>query len=124
MKIIKQNLPFIVTIAVFMIACAVITALTIRDEPQYIRVIAYNSDMSDSEELEPELSSELLPVNINTADSEELQTLPGIGPVLAERIIAHRETRANGFLHIEELMEVSGIGEHVFDRIHEWVYID
>jgi competence protein ComEA len=49
-------------------------------------------------------------VNINTADSTGLETLPGIGPATAQRIIAYRE--ANGaFLSIEELKQVSGIGE-------------
>ena len=56
---------------------------------------------------------ELLPsekININTAGSEELQKLKGIGPVLAERIIEYRS--ANGsFTSIEEIMEVDGIGK-------------
>jgi len=127
MKNIRQNLPFIATIAAFIIACAVITVLTVRDEPQYMRVIADNSDNFDNSET-IESPSELLPeftsVNINTADSEELQTLPGVGPVLAERIITYREAHKNGFLHLEELMEVSGIGEQIFERIREMIYID
>lgn len=48
-------------------------------------------------------------VNINTADSEELQKLPGIGPAYADRIIAWREE--NGpFTNVEQLLEVRGIG--------------
>lgn len=50
------------------------------------------------------------PVDLNTAGAEELDTLPGIGPVLAERIIAWRQE--NGpFTSVEQLLEVSGIGE-------------
>ena len=55
-------------------------------------------------------------VNINTADSETLQTLPRVGPVLAERIIAYR-TEKGGFKTLEELKEVSGIGEKTFERL-------
>jgi competence protein ComEA len=49
-------------------------------------------------------------IRINQADSTALEDLPGVGPVLAERIVAHRE--ANGpFEAVEDLLEVPGIGE-------------
>ncbi|HWQ15869.1 MAG TPA: ComEA family DNA-binding protein [Roseiflexaceae bacterium] len=55
-------------------------------------------------------------VNINTAGPAELDALPGIGPALAERIIAHRE--ANGpFQAVEDLRAVKGIGASLFARI-------
>lgn len=47
-------------------------------------------------------------VNINTASAQDLETLPGIGPTLAERIIAEREKRP--FTSLEDLERVSGIG--------------
>lgn len=47
---------------------------------------------------------------LNTASVEELQALPGVGPVLAARIAAHRD--ANGpFIAVEDLLDVTGIGE-------------
>ncbi|MDT0323387.1 ComEA family DNA-binding protein [Streptomyces millisiae] len=49
-------------------------------------------------------------VSINSATPEQLQELPGIGPVLAERLIAYRESNG-GFTTIEQLGEVSGIGD-------------
>jgi len=55
-------------------------------------------------------------VNINTADSGLLQTLPGIGPKTAERIIEHRET-AGRFKSVEEIQDVKGIGPKKYDRI-------
>ncbi|MCD0453557.1 helix-hairpin-helix domain-containing protein [Actinocorallia sp. API 0066] len=49
------------------------------------------------------------PVNLNTATAEELQRLPGIGPVLAQRIIAHRTTQGP-FQSPDQLRNVTGIG--------------
>jgi len=55
-------------------------------------------------------------VNINTASSEELQAIPGIGPSKAEAVIEYREE--NGpFQIIEDITNVSGIGEKSFERI-------
>ena len=49
-------------------------------------------------------------ISLNQADASTLEDLPGVGPVLAERIVAHRE--ANGpFQTVEDLLEVPGIGE-------------
>lgn len=49
-------------------------------------------------------------VNINTASSEELQRLPGVGPAIAARILAYR-SQVGRFTTVDQLMEVSGIGE-------------
>lgn len=57
-------------------------------------------------------------VNINTADAEELDTLPGIGPVLAARIVAWR-TENGAFKTAEELLEVEGIGPSTLENLRE-----
>ncbi|MCY3770608.1 MAG: helix-hairpin-helix domain-containing protein [Gemmatimonadetes bacterium] len=61
-----------------------------------------------------------LRVPINTAPASELQKLPGIGPTLAERIIAFRE-HAGSFARVEQLLEVKGIGPAKLDRLRPFV---
>lgn len=62
------------------------------------------------------------PVNINTADADTLAALPGIGRVLAERIVAYR--RQNGsFRAIEEITNVEGIGEKKAEAILELITV-
>lgn len=61
-------------------------------------------------------------VNVNTASTTELEALPGIGEVIAQRIVDHRT--ANGpFESVEELLEVSGIGEAILGSIRELVTV-
>lgn len=62
-------------------------------------------------------------VNINLAGQGVLETLPGVGPSLAQRIIEYR-TRNGPFKKIEGLMEVPGIGEKKFDQIKDWVTVN
>ena len=57
-------------------------------------------------------------VNINEASSEELQTLPGVGVILAERIITYRET-ISAFTTPEDIMNVSGIKEAIYESIKD-----
>lgn len=61
-------------------------------------------------------------VNINMAGAAELATLPGIGEVRANQIIAYREKHGY-FTHIRELMDVSGIGEKTFENLEELITI-
>ncbi len=68
-------------------------------------------------------SSAPIKININTATQNQLETLPGIGKVIAARIVEYRE--ANGkFNSIEEIMNVSSIGEKRFADIRDIICID
>ena len=62
------------------------------------------------------------PLNINRATSSELDSLPGIGPVLASRIVEYR--KANGpFLSVDDLLKVSGIGSAKFAQFKSKVRV-
>jgi comEA protein len=63
------------------------------------------------------------PVNINTAGSEELQELPGIGPAYAERIIEWREENGE-FTSIDQLLEIRGIGERRMEQLRPYVVLN
>ncbi|MFB8771431.1 helix-hairpin-helix domain-containing protein [Streptomyces broussonetiae] len=60
------------------------------------------------------------PVSLNTATAEQLDTLPGVGPVLAQHILDYR-TQHGGFRSVDELREVKGIGERRFADLRDLV---
>lgn len=61
-------------------------------------------------------------VNLNTATADDLDALPGVGPVLAERIVAWRDAHGP-FATVEQLREVSGIGERKFASLRDLVTV-
>ena len=61
-------------------------------------------------------------VNINTADETQLQTLSGIGQSRAEAIIEYRE-KNGGFSSVEEIMNVDGIKEGIFEKIKDEIVV-
>ena len=71
----------------------------------------------------PDISSNVSGlVNINQADQNQLESIAGIGPAMAKRIIEYR--RSNGYFgSIDELMNVKGIGTKKFDKIKDYVTI-
>lgn len=63
------------------------------------------------------------PLNINTASARELEELPGIGKVMAERILAHR-AQYGPFRRTEHLMMVRGLSDHKFRALRERVTVE
>ena len=79
-------------------------------------------DEADSAESASEDSSDGK-ININTADSETLQTLSGIGEVRAQAIIDYREQYGD-FETVEDILKVSGIGEGTLEKIIDYITVD
>lgn len=85
--------------------------------------ITGNSGNNDTEENNTsDLSKEDSKVNINTANQSELDSLPGIGPSIAQKIIDYREENGN-FKTIEELQNVKGIGDAKYEEIKDRVTV-
>lgn len=98
-------------------------------------VVLYYRDIASREEIRvvpseldidvisgEKLLDELKSIDINSADYDELQLLPGIGQILAKRIIEYRNN--NGpFLKPEDLLKVEGIGREKLEKIKKFIAI-
>ena len=65
----------------------------------------------------------LLVIHLNTATADQLQRLPGVGPVLAKRIVDFREKKG-GFKRIEELLAVPGVSEKKCAALREHLVLN
>jgi len=88
---------------------------------QHLRVPAVGESLAVTDEGDPSPGM-ARPININSATLEELDTLPGIGEVTAAKIVDYR--RQHGpFRTIEQIMDVSGIGEAKFEAIRALITV-
>lgn len=69
------------------------------------------------------VSSSASKININTADAQQLESLPGIGPVFAQRIIDYRTSQGR-FSNIEDIKGVSGIGKKRFEQLKDLITVN
>ncbi|MGB1056908.1 MAG: ComEA family DNA-binding protein [Flavobacteriales bacterium] len=65
----------------------------------------------------------LVQIELNKADAQDLQALPGVGPVLSQRIVRFREA-LGGFHDIDDLYDVFGLDSSVVDEANSWVTVD
>lgn len=61
-------------------------------------------------------------VDLNRATRSELMQIPGVGPSLADRIVAHRDARGR-FANVEELRDVHGVGDATLGKLRPWVTV-
>ena len=101
----------IIALAIFPAACA-----TQRQQAQ-------NNSSQIQLHLETPGDKRSPPINLNTATSEELETLPGVGKITAERIVAHRQ-QYGPFRRAEHLMMVRGISDRKFRAIRTLIRIE
>ncbi|MCA1575027.1 MAG: helix-hairpin-helix domain-containing protein [Acidobacteria bacterium] len=83
---------------------------------------SYTSDATPVVET-PTSATKPAPINMNTASVAELERLPGVGPVLAERIITYRKEHGR-FRRVEHLMMVRGISDRRFRELRSLVRVD
>ena len=87
------------------------------------KYISKSSGLSNnSESIKDEKSKNNTKVNINIATQTQLETLTGIGPTIAMKIIEYRKEHGN-FKQIEDIKNVSGIGDSKFEKIKEFITV-
>lgn len=93
-----------------------------EDEDEYVVKNSGKEIITGNSLGKNESTSEKIMVNINTATAVDFQKLPGVGESIANRIIAYRNENGK-FKNIEDLKNVSGIGESKFNNIRAYVYV-
>lgn len=94
--------------------------IPVKPTPQPTASAASPNESSSSPAVEPPAPTGL--IDINNATQEELESLPGIGPVTAQKIIAYRQEHGP-FFSIEAIQKVSGIGPVTFEKIKPLITI-
>jgi comEA protein len=79
---------------------------------------AWSADLGSAESAAQPETRLVGVVNVNTATPEQLELLPGVGPVRARAIIEYRKAHG-AFTRVEDLAQVSGIGPRALDRIRQ-----
>lgn len=137
-----MNKHLAIVMLIMILASVLLAEQTRYDSECVIEVIKHNSSQATQNHIDetpkataskPDTQSKVLegtsiaenpfPLNLNTASADELMLLPGIGEVLAERIISLRLQRGQ-FFSIEELSDVVGIGEKTLDKIRDLIYVN
>ncbi len=127
MKLRNANLILIALAAAFLLFAAGFCVGRLQTDGSTHVIVMRQSDDTAESSSEPTRSTEQTAatqqgakLDLNQATVEELMTLPGIGEVLAGRIVAYREAHGS-FSSIDELAQVEGIGEKRIDAIRDYV---
>ncbi len=94
---------------------------TARQEAVFLYNVSESISVERTEPVTPESPAEDR-IDLNAATLDELCTLKGIGPAKAQAILDYRDAYG-GFVCVEEIMEVKGIGESTFAKIKDYLYI-
>ena len=127
----KQNFPWLILITCIFAAFLFgffagrnlnRTPVQIKSLPVAAEVSAATTEASETDDPATGSSEVSFPININTATAQQLEALPGIGPTYAQRIIDYRKTHGD-FQHLEELTNVSGIGQKRLEAILDYATV-
>lgn len=91
----------------------------IGEETEITENVTQNNNLNNSNNKN---TNDINKVNINKADSTELDSLPGVGPSTAEKIISYREQNGE-FGSIEEIKNVTGIGDKKYEQLKDFIDI-
>ena len=114
-KVTKTELFLLLLTAVFLLSLLAMVFVFPGNRGSY-EVVTQRTMPAEEEDPEWRL-------DLNAATAEQLQELEGIGPVLAERIVAYRDTHG-AFTDVEQLLAVEGIGEKILDGIRDILMIE
>lgn len=89
----------------------------------FVQIKQKENDASDGTQYQGYISKKTNFIEINQADSASLESLPGIGPALARRIVLYRE-KLGGFYEIAQLKEVWGLNDTLIQKFHAKVTLD
>lgn len=95
-------------------------AKKLEDEMK-IYIPAKEENLSNEVSGKSEISSSTGKINLNTASKDELKTLPGIGDSRAEEIIRYREN--TGFSKLEDIKNISGIGDKTYEKLKDLISV-
>ncbi len=126
----KRCTPFSVLASLTVLVCLALlavhqSAFTLMPEVSFPEGTAFFPALENSSQPEAAASGAILEadrMDLNKATAGELERLPGIGPVLAQRIVTYRE-ECGVFFSVEELTEVPGIGEKTLDSLRDYVTV-
>lgn len=111
-----KKVPLILFCAALVMLAFMVGFFLFRNQgSSIVRISDYTSPTVPTETLS-------YPIDINTADTAALMTIPGIGENYARSIVDHREKHGN-FTSVEELLKIPGIGQKRLDAILEYITI-
>jgi competence ComEA-like helix-hairpin-helix protein len=100
-------------------------ALQIIDSLQSVQSIKKKKNWSNGSPIEPiekQYKVQINSIEINASDTADFERLPGIGTILAKRIVKYRE-KLGGYYQLQQLLEVYGVNKETFDNIKNMIYI-
>lgn len=118
-----SELVFLVILAAGTFVLGYLTGMNQHSAEVHVsQVVAEQKQVQDAEISEEAVQSEDGCIDLNTADIALLDTLPGVGSALAERIIEYRDA-VGGFTSKEQIKNVSGIGEKKYSEIETLIMV-